>query len=167
PRAETPRARKKRNTDREFNERVAREKPDCESPPNSEKRRAHPCSCSRVRRLRPLRGITASRVGIIDPSASVERLHLLRFNRGRRARCADLSNVLFLFHWRKCAQRIAGSARRSSRVRKSIVANSRSIAGGPQIFAPIARYARNNFDDALQVVVAGGGDPGRPVASFR
>jgi hypothetical protein len=44
----------------------------------------------------------------------------------------------------------------SSSVRKSIVPKSRSIAGGPQIFAPIARYARNNLDDA----VAGGGDPG-------
>ena len=30
-------------------------------------------------------------------------------------------------------------------VRKSIVLNSRSMAGGPQIFAPTARYARNNF----------------------
>jgi hypothetical protein len=44
-------------------------------------------------------------------------------------------------------------------VRKSIVPNSRSIAGGPQIFAPIAKYARNNFDDA--VTVAGIVDPGR------
>jgi hypothetical protein len=40
-----------------------------------------------------------------------------------------------------------------------MVPNSRSIAGGPQIFAPIAKYARNNFDDP--VTVAGIGDPGR------
>src|SRR5439155_13953827 len=35
---------------------------------------------------------------------------------------------------------------------------SRSIAGGPQIRAPIARYARNNLDEAP--AVAGGVDPG-------
>ncbi len=46
----------------------------------------------------------------------------------------------------------------SSSVRKSIVPNSRAIAGGPQIFAPIAKYARNKFDDA--VTVAGIVDPG-------
>ena len=33
----------------------------------------------------------------------------------------------------------------SRSVRKSIVPKSRSIAGGPQIFAPIARYARNKM----------------------
>src|SRR5437773_1288181 len=66
PRAETPRPRKKRNTHRRFNERIAREKPDCESSPNSEKCRPHSCSCSRVRRLRPLRVSTASRARIID-----------------------------------------------------------------------------------------------------
>jgi hypothetical protein len=44
-------------------------------------------------------------------------------------------------------------------VRKSIVPNSRSIASGRQIFAPIAKYARNNFDDA--VTLAGIVDPGR------
>jgi hypothetical protein len=42
---------------------------------------------------------------------------------------------------------------------ESIVPNSRSIAGGPQIFAPIAKYACSRFDDA--VTVAGIGDPGR------
>jgi len=56
---------------------------------------------------------------------------------------------------RKCARTIAGSVRRSSRVKKSIVPNSRSIAGGPQIFAPIARYARSSLG-----AVAGIGDPG-------
>ena len=30
-------------------------------------------------------------------------------------------------------------------MRKSIVSNSGSMAGGPQIFAPTAKYARNNF----------------------
>src|SRR6266699_6238290 len=58
---------------------------------------------------------------------------------------------------------MVGRVRRSSRVRKSIVPNSRSIAGGPQILAPIERYACNNFDDAPQVVVAGGVDPGASI----
>ena len=40
-------------------------------------------------------------------------------------------------------------------MRKSIVPNSRSIAGGPQIRAPIARYARNNLDEAPAVAEAG------------
>ena len=69
-RAKTPRPRKEPNTDRGLNERVAREKPDRESPPNSKKRRVHLCSCSRVRRPRSLRGNTASRGGIIDPGHS-------------------------------------------------------------------------------------------------
>src|SRR5258708_1472081 len=38
-----------------------------------------------------------------------------------------------------------GIASRSSIVRKSIVLNCRSSAGGPQIFAPSARYARSSF----------------------
>jgi hypothetical protein len=54
-RAKTPRARKEPNTDRGLNERVTREKPDRESPPNSKKRRVHLCSCSRVRRARTYR----------------------------------------------------------------------------------------------------------------
>jgi N-acetylmuramoyl-L-alanine amidase len=69
-RAKTPRARKEPNTDRGLNERVTREKPDRESPPNSKKRRVHLCSCSQVRRPRSLRGNTASRGGIIDPGHS-------------------------------------------------------------------------------------------------
>src|SRR5258706_999644 len=36
-------------------------------------------------------------------------------------------------------------ASRSISVRKSIVLNSRSMAGGPQIFAPTTKYARNSF----------------------
>src|SRR5207249_1325089 len=39
----------------------------------------------------------------------------------------------------------AGSRSRSRKVRKSIVLNSRSSAGGPQIFAPTERYARRSF----------------------
>src|SRR6266581_2915958 len=62
----TPRAREEPDSDRGLNERVAREKPDRESPPNSKKRRVHLCSCSRVRRPRSLRGNTAYRVGISD-----------------------------------------------------------------------------------------------------
>jgi hypothetical protein len=46
-RAKMPRPREEPNTDRGLNEREAREKPDRESPPNSKKRRVHPCSCSR------------------------------------------------------------------------------------------------------------------------
>ena len=38
---------------------------------------------------------------------------------------------------------------KSIRVRKSIVLNSRSIAGGPQIPAPTAKYARNNLGTLL------------------
>ena len=34
---------------------------------------------------------------------------------------------------------------KSNRVKKSIVLNWRSSAGGPQIFAPRVRYARSNF----------------------
>ena len=34
---------------------------------------------------------------------------------------------------------------KSKSVRKSMVLNSRSIAGGPQILAPTAKYARNNL----------------------
>ena len=48
-----------------------------------------------------------------------------------------------------------GSLCRSTSVRKSIVPNWRSIAGGPQIRAPIARYARNNLDEAPAVAEAG------------
>jgi hypothetical protein len=66
-RAKTPRPRKERNTDRGLNQRVTREKPDRESPPNSKKRRVHPCSCSRVWRPRSLQGNAASQVGISDP----------------------------------------------------------------------------------------------------
>src|SRR5262245_14238595 len=58
-------------------------------------------------------------------------------------------------HRRKCVRTILGSLSRSRSVRKSIVPNSRSIAGGPQIFAPIARYAGNNLDEAPDVSVAG------------
>ncbi len=65
-RAKTPRPRKEPNTDRGLNERVAREKPDRESPPNSKKRRVHLSSCSRVRGPRSLQGNTAYRVGISD-----------------------------------------------------------------------------------------------------
>jgi hypothetical protein len=34
---------------------------------------------------------------------------------------------------------------KSSKVRKSMVPNFRSSAGGPQIFPPIERYARSSF----------------------
>jgi len=42
------------------------------------------------------------------------------------------------------------------------VPNSRSIAGGPQIFAPMDKYARISFGGA---VVAGAVDPGLLIAS--
>jgi hypothetical protein len=47
------------------------------------------------------------------------------------------------------------------------VPNSRSIAGSPQILAPIARYARNNLDEAPALAVAGGVDPGSCVLAPR
>ena len=46
----------------------------------------------------------------------------------------------------------AASALGSSSVRKSVVPDSRSIASGPQTFASIVTYARdNNLDDASVV----------------
>src|SRR5437016_14377263 len=58
--------------------------------------------------------------------------------------------VTHLLNWRKIqprnrARTSAGIAFKSSSVRKSIVLNWQSRAGGPQIFAPMERYARSSF----------------------
>src|SRR6266851_4807722 len=48
----------------------------------------------------------------------------------------------------------SGSACKSTNVRKSIVLNSRSIAGGPQMRAEISRYARNSRGGAAGLALA-------------
>lgn len=128
-RVQTSVATSKRNANRVLNERAEREKYHGERTPDSEQV-ANAARCQGTALSKP-------------PKRSFRKRLSLNL-------CYDS------FHRRKCVRTIAGSLWRSRRVRKSIVPNSRSIAGGPQIFAPIARYARNNRDDA----VAGGVDAG-------
>ena len=113
----------KRNTDRVMNERANREKYDSKRPPDSKKCGAYGASGVVMGRRQEFFGVAQRR-----PKNSV-------------------------VHRRKCVRTIAGSASRSRSVRKSIVPKSRSMAGGAQIFAPIARYARNSRDEAPVVGV--------------